>query len=128
MKQQNMLATDGKKLYAKPQINVVEIKSANIICTSGKSRHSSITAHAFGQRRMMLTVSSVQAEDLILVIVCSFLQPVAAVMVVLTAQADTVTIGHRRRTRVRLCTYPYNHTHRIYGAAIATLVSLSVLF
>lgn len=37
MKQQNMLATDGKKLYVKPQINVVEIKSADIICTSGRS-------------------------------------------------------------------------------------------
>lgn len=37
MKQQNMLATDGKKLYAKPQINVVEIKSADIICTSGEA-------------------------------------------------------------------------------------------
>ena len=32
-----MLATDGKKLYAKPQINVVEIKSADIICTSGEA-------------------------------------------------------------------------------------------
>ena len=38
MKQQNMLATDGKKLYAKPQINVVEIKGVDIICDSGRLR------------------------------------------------------------------------------------------
>lgn len=36
MKHQNILAADGKKLYAKPQINVVEIKSADIICTSSQ--------------------------------------------------------------------------------------------
>ena len=38
MKQQNIQATDGKKLYAKPQINVVEIKGVDIICDSGKGR------------------------------------------------------------------------------------------
>ena len=38
MKQQNMLVTDGKKQYAKPQIKVVEIKGADIICGSGRLR------------------------------------------------------------------------------------------
>lgn len=34
MKQQYIQATDGKKPYAKPQISVIEIREADIICTS----------------------------------------------------------------------------------------------
>lgn len=41
MKQQPLQTTDfGRKPYVKPQIDVVEIKTADILCTSGSSSSS----------------------------------------------------------------------------------------
>lgn len=37
MKHQNITLDNGKKKFVKPQINVVEIMGADIICTSGRS-------------------------------------------------------------------------------------------